>query len=85
MVPTSSQKLINRDDFGAGFGRDIASQIHVQLTGNLKVVGSPRIAHRVVKIHSAAARNGDEWIRFRRIAPEFHWRQMESRQGADDF
>ena len=47
--PASSQKLTRRSyhDLGPGLGRDITTQIHIELARDLQVVGRPGIALRV--------------------------------------
>ncbi len=50
------------DNLGAGFGGNIAAQVHVEFAGDLQVVGSPRIAARVEQRHSAASGDGHKRI-----------------------
>ena len=43
VVAEIDQPLI--DDFRAGFGRDVAAQVDVELAGDLEIIGRPGIAH----------------------------------------
>jgi hypothetical protein len=46
------------DDFGAGFGSDVAATVHVQFSRNLKIIRCPGIRHRVKEANAAAPGDG---------------------------
>jgi hypothetical protein len=64
------------DDFGAGFGRNIATQINIELTSYFKIIGRPGVSLRIEEIDSAAAGNGDQGISFCGLTIELRWLQM---------
>jgi hypothetical protein len=58
------------DDFGAGFGRDIAPQINIEFAGYFKIIGRPGVSLRIEQIDAAAAGDCDQGISFRCLAIE---------------
>lgn len=73
------------NDFGAGFSGDVAAEINIQFAGDFEVIGSPGIAHGIVERDAPAASDGDEGIGFGGAAGGFHWFEMHTSEGADDF
>ena len=73
------------DNFGAGFGGDVAAEVNVEFAGDLEVISGPRVAHGVAKRDATAAGDGNEWIGFGGLAAGFHRLEMHPREGADDF
>jgi hypothetical protein len=74
------------DDFRAGFGRDVAPQIDIQLARDLQIVRRPGIAHRIAQGDAAPARNGNQRIDVRGFAGHrFHRLQVLPRQRPDNF
>ena len=72
------------DDLCAGLGGDIAAKVDVEFAGDLEVVRGPGVAHRVVQVDAAAARNRDQGIGFGFLTDRFHRLQMHARERADD-
>ena len=83
IVAEVDQALI--DDLRPGLGGNIASEIDVEFTGDLEVIGGPGITLRVEQIHAAAATNGDEWIGLGGLPIEFRRFQVHPRQMPYDF
>jgi hypothetical protein len=46
------------DDFGVGFGGDVAAEIDIEFAGDLQVVGGPGVADGVAEADSSAAGDG---------------------------
>jgi ATP-dependent Lon protease len=55
--------------------RNVAPEVNVKLAGDLKVVGRPRVTHRVEEIDATTAGNRDERICIGELALELHLRE----------
>src|SRR5205823_10266232 len=64
------------DDFRARLGRDVASEIDIQFSGDLQVVGRPGVSHGIAEGDSASTRNSYQGVRLSRSSVGLHRPQM---------
>src|SRR5579872_1856469 len=66
IVTKVDKPLIN--NLGASFGGDVTAKVDIELTGDLQIVGGPRVGHGVAKADASTTRNGDHGVDFSFLA-----------------
>jgi len=83
IVTEIDQALVH--DLRARLGRDVTTQIHVDLAGDLEIIGGPGITLRIEQSGPAASRHRDQWVDMSGEGVGFQRLQMHPRERPHHF